>query len=45
MARHQDLHAPALLDEIARTKPIAVVMAEEISALRAWAQGRTVSAG
>ncbi|HQQ63648.1 MAG TPA: AAA family ATPase [Pseudomonadales bacterium] len=44
MARHQDLHAEALLEEIARTRPIAVVMAEEISALRAWAQGRTVSA-
>ena len=45
MARHQQLHADALLEEIARTKPIAVVMAEEIAALRTWAQGRTVPAG
>jgi SpoVK/Ycf46/Vps4 family AAA+-type ATPase len=33
-----------LLDEAKRTKPLSVVMAEKIAWLRAWAQGRTVSA-
>jgi AAA+ superfamily predicted ATPase len=33
-----------LLDEANRTKPLSVVMAEKIAWLRAWAQGRTVSA-
>jgi SpoVK/Ycf46/Vps4 family AAA+-type ATPase len=33
-----------LLDEARRTKPLSVVMAEKIAWLRAWAQGRTVSA-
>jgi len=33
-----------LLEEAKRTKPLSVVMAEKIAWLRAWAQGRTVSA-
>ena len=40
-------HAPAsqhVLAEIKRTRPLSVVMAERISALRAWADGRTVAA-
>ncbi len=31
-----------LLEEIARTRPLSVVMAEQIGALRAWASQRTV---
>jgi SpoVK/Ycf46/Vps4 family AAA+-type ATPase len=34
----------ALLDEVARTKPLSVTRAEDIGALRAWARERTVSA-
>lgn len=33
-----------LLEELARTKPLSIVMGERIAALRAWAQGRTVPA-
>ena len=33
-----------LLAEIARTKPLSVVMAERVASLRQWANGRTVSA-
>jgi SpoVK/Ycf46/Vps4 family AAA+-type ATPase len=33
-----------LLQEIARTKPLSIVMAERIATLRKWASGRTVSA-
>ena len=45
MAQDKPLNTASLLHEIARTRPIAVVMAEEISALREWAKDRTVSAG
>jgi SpoVK/Ycf46/Vps4 family AAA+-type ATPase len=45
MAQEKPLNTASLLHEIARTRPIAVVMAEEISALREWAKDRTVSAG
>lgn len=38
------LHTAGLLDELACTKPIAVLMAEDIAALRQWAAGRTVPA-
>jgi ATP-dependent 26S proteasome regulatory subunit len=38
------LNQPTLLAEIERTRPLSVVMSERISALRAWASGRTVSA-
>lgn len=33
-----------LLEELAATRPLSVVMAEKIAHLRAWADGRTVSA-
>jgi hypothetical protein len=33
-----------VLGEIGRTRPLSVVMAEKIAALRAWANGRTVMA-
>jgi hypothetical protein len=33
-----------VLKEILRTKPLSVVMAEKISFLRNWAEGRTVPA-
>jgi len=33
-----------LLDEIGRTRPLSVVMEEQIAALRGWASGRTVPA-
>lgn len=45
MAQEKPLNTAGLLEEIARTRPIAVVMAEEIAALRLWAKDRTVSAG
>lgn len=45
LAQQQSLHTAGLLDELSRTRPIAVVMAEEIAALRSWAQHRTVPAG
>jgi SpoVK/Ycf46/Vps4 family AAA+-type ATPase len=38
------LEPAALRAEIARTRPLAVTMAEPIAALRAWAEGRTVRA-
>ena len=34
----------AILAEIKQTRPMSVVMAENIAALRAWAADRTVSA-
>ncbi len=45
-ARAQGIAAGSahLLAEAARTRPLAVVMAEPIARLRAWAQGRTVPA-
>jgi SpoVK/Ycf46/Vps4 family AAA+-type ATPase len=44
LAQQQTLHTVGLLDELSRTRPIAVVMAEDIAALRSWAQHRTVPA-
>ena len=38
------LDAPHLLAEIEATRPLSVVMAERIDALRRWAAGRTVAA-
>ena len=32
-----------LVEEIEKTRPLSILMAEKISALRQWAQGRTVS--
>ena len=34
----------SLVTEILQTKPLAVVMSEKVTALRAWAAGRTVPA-
>jgi SpoVK/Ycf46/Vps4 family AAA+-type ATPase len=34
-----------MLAEIKQTKPLSVVMADNVAALREWARGRTVSAG
>lgn len=42
--RGQQLTAEHLLLELDQTKPLSVVMAEQIAALRAWADGRTVPA-
>jgi SpoVK/Ycf46/Vps4 family AAA+-type ATPase len=43
-ARNQPLDAQALLKEIRDTRPLSVVMAERVGALRAWAAKRTVPA-
>ncbi|MFA5938964.1 MAG: AAA family ATPase [Sinimarinibacterium sp.] len=43
-ARKMPLDTATLLEELARTRPLSVVMAEPVAALRAWAQGRTVPA-
>jgi SpoVK/Ycf46/Vps4 family AAA+-type ATPase len=34
-----------ILLELERTRPLSVVMADQIAALRQWAEGRTVAAG
>jgi len=44
-AAEKALMADMIADEISRTRPLSVVMAEKISALRAWAADRTVPAG
>ena len=41
-ARKEPLNTAHIQNEIAQTKPLAVVMEERISALRNWANGRTV---
>jgi SpoVK/Ycf46/Vps4 family AAA+-type ATPase len=43
-AQHSPLNAIHVLEELRRTKPLAIVMAEQIEALREWAAGRTVPA-
>ena len=43
-ARQQTLSDDHILAEIARTRPLSVVMAERIARLRAWAIDRTVKA-
>ena len=43
-AQHQNVDAKMIRAELAATKPLAVVMAEKVAALRAWAQERTVPA-
>ena len=40
----QNLDTDHLLAELAQTRPLSVVMAESVAALRAWAAGRTVPA-
>ena len=41
-AKQEPLSTGHIADEIARTRPLSVVMAERIDALRQWAAGRTV---
>ena len=43
-ASQQHFSASHLMDEIAATQPLSVVMAEKVSALRQWAQQRCVKA-
>lgn len=43
-ASHREPTQATLLDELARTSPLSVVMAEKITGLRQWAEGRTVKA-
>jgi SpoVK/Ycf46/Vps4 family AAA+-type ATPase len=45
MAAKEPLSTKHILTELAHTKPLSVVMAEKIEALRQWAAERTVSAG
>jgi SpoVK/Ycf46/Vps4 family AAA+-type ATPase len=40
----QPLDTRHVLQELAATRPLAVVRAEQVAALRGWAQGRTVAA-
>jgi len=44
-ARQQAVDQSLLLGSLQGTSPLSVVMAEDLAALRAWAQGRTVAAG
>ncbi|UAW98080.1 AAA family ATPase [Halopseudomonas nanhaiensis] len=44
-ARQEPIGTAELIDRLAQTSPLSVVMAEQIDALRAWAQGRAVMAG
>jgi SpoVK/Ycf46/Vps4 family AAA+-type ATPase len=44
LAQQLTLHTTGLLEELSHTRPIAVVMAEDIAALRQWAKNRTVFA-
>lgn len=41
-AQKEPLGTAHILEEIARTRPLSVVMAERIGAMREWAAGRTV---
>ncbi len=43
-AAQRPLTNEVLLDEIRTTRPLSVVMAERVAAVRAWAHGRTVRA-
>ena len=43
-ARHVSPDAQMIRSEIGATRPLAVVMAERVASLRAWAEERTVSA-
>ena len=44
-AQQQTVNQALLLQSIQSTAPLSVVMAEDLAALRAWADGRTVNAG
>ena len=41
---YMQLNTELLLDEIKKTRPLSVVMSENINAMREWAKGRTVPA-
>jgi SpoVK/Ycf46/Vps4 family AAA+-type ATPase len=41
-AKQQPLSTELIEDEISQTRPLSVVMAERVSELRQWAEGRTV---
>jgi SpoVK/Ycf46/Vps4 family AAA+-type ATPase len=43
-AQGAELDTAHLLQEIAKTRPLSVVMAERVATLRQWANGRTVAA-
>ena len=42
-AQRKELATEHILDELQMTRPLSVVMREQISELRRWAEGRTVS--
>lgn len=44
-ARREPLSDALILEEIARTRPLSVVMREKVAHLRAWARDRAVPAG
>ncbi|MFT5425527.1 MAG: AAA+ superfamily predicted ATPase [Gammaproteobacteria bacterium] len=44
LAQKIPLNETHLLDELGKTRPLSIVMAEKIESLRSWAEGRTVSA-
>jgi SpoVK/Ycf46/Vps4 family AAA+-type ATPase len=44
LGNETNLSTQILLDEISNTRPLSVIMAEDIDYLRNWAAGRTVSA-
>ena len=41
-SQKKPLETAHILDEVAGTRPLAVLRAEEVAALRDWADGRTV---
>jgi hypothetical protein len=43
-ARGVELMTDHVLEELRATKPLSVIRAEEVEALREWARGRTVPA-
>lgn len=43
-AEQRPMDTPMLLTELRRTRPLSVLMAEKVDALRAWASERTVAA-
>ena len=42
-AEEQAISTEMLIDEISKTRPLSILMAEKVAALQHWAQGRTVS--
>jgi SpoVK/Ycf46/Vps4 family AAA+-type ATPase len=44
LAQKIPLNETHLLDELGKTRPLSIVMAEKIESLRSWEEGRTVSA-